>query len=769
MGEETVLVDPSEDIENLIARLRQSPSKNVTLVLASDKTRALNTLENFQALRKMAREEGFSFTFSGGGKTAKGLAKVLGFKVDSVESKEELEPAQTGARTASFSTPNYLKSPALENPTVPSPIIPSFSSDPSPAPTTPGPGYSPGSSPSDPLSLLGLFEEIPDSNDPVFQTELYGQSPAQTIQPPVTPSFDFNEKVQVPGSIQELPTKPNKIPGYRYDQAEAPGPSENNPNTESGQFKFAGEVNDPLTNDHEAPPSKSSRSFNFQEDSSPEEISRPVVASGPSRRLPKIPFEVEEKLTPARVSAVTPEIQKLLNPGQNKAAGKTKVQPGRGKRRLIALPFILVACLALVLLVLAGFLLTSPPRESPNFPIVIPIIAEEDPARISITYKTTPISNTVSILLDPGVPNPGTTTNVLSNTPTNPIATGGKMPVTAVSPGVLTVKGEYPAFGSKMEPTGTASGTITIINSTTRAVSYEAGRLIYNTRGISYRLKDATTVGGGNVFSGVQGKASGIVVADKAGPVGNLPNGFAIYITDAIAIQSGPILGGTEQAVKVVSGQDIETLKKSLVDKAQTEAQASLKEKYNPATQTLLGVNNLETNCQFNRSPGDVANLISGSCSFTPQGYVYNKADLQIALQDQLVPDPKSRVDPKSLSVSGEGQLKSDNGKLILMIPVSAQTYSPVDLNRVREALAQKTISEAQQIISNEFPQIERLDLSGVKGTKLPKAPKLEIFTLPVENPAPTQTQTPGPTISVSPSHSPQVSKSPLARSPVKP
>lgn len=105
MGEETVRVDPNEDLDTLIARLKQSRSKDVVLVLPA-KQRALQTLDNFYALRKSAREDGLNLTFSGGNKTLKGLAKLLGFRVEGGDDGEDAEMAEfTAGATEQITMP----------------------------------------------------------------------------------------------------------------------------------------------------------------------------------------------------------------------------------------------------------------------------------------------------------------------------------------------------------------------------------------------------------------------------------------------------------------------------------------------------------------------------------------------------------------------------------------------------------------------------------------------------------------------------------------
>ncbi len=730
MGEETVLVDPGEDFESLLGRLRQSPTKNLTLLLASEKSRALNSLENFQALRKMAREEGYTFTVSGGGRTAQGLAKVLGFRVET----REKSPLNSG------DTPFYL-SPAFSRPIPeaqpgsPGPSHPNgnLSLNPNPqSSTSVQGGFKLYPNQADPHSLLNLFEEIPDLNDPVHQAyTIKEEGPAiSEFNPPESPWVEENNPPTTflypfPGlGIQTRPIgegdpapktgyRAKKGPNFQDSSRDSEGSREDTPSESSPAFFRTGEG--PPPEERFGRISESTRGFS----------SRPY-------KPPPLMYEPEEE---GALSLAEPNISNPVNK-PSKLGSIPKYQSG-GQRvpkkplKFSYFPFILLFGGMVALVIIIGFLFLSP---TPTLSVSIPgIIPEQEVARLNLTYKTIPLSNTLTLSLEVS---PSTSPSGAANTTPTPITSPGNgpvlsLPLNPVSPGNLSVKGDYPAFGSRLEPYGTASGTLTVINGSTRPVSYEAGKIIYNNKGISFRLRDPISVAGGNVLAGTQGKASGVVVADRPGSVGNLPNGFVIYLTDSIAVQSGPITGGTEISVKVVSQGDIDALKKTLVEKAQVEAQASLKEKYNPSTQQLLVLNNLETTCQFNKAPGDVSNIVSGSCSFTPQGYTYNRLDLQRVLQENLVTDPRNKLVPNSLNVTGEGLFKSDNGRLTLQVPVKAQTYSPVDLARVKEALADRLLTEVPQVISSEFPQVEHLEIGGVKGNRLPRAEKLEVFTTP--------------------------------------
>lgn len=78
MAEETVRVDSTEDLDSLIQRLKHSGSKDVVLAVPED-ARSLQTLDQFNVLRREVKDAGLSVVFMGGNKTTRGLAKILGF------------------------------------------------------------------------------------------------------------------------------------------------------------------------------------------------------------------------------------------------------------------------------------------------------------------------------------------------------------------------------------------------------------------------------------------------------------------------------------------------------------------------------------------------------------------------------------------------------------------------------------------------------------------------------------------------------------------
>lgn len=770
MGEETVRVDPNEDLDTLIARLKQSRSKDVVLVMPQ-KTRALQTLDNFYALRKAARDEGMNLTFDGGNKTMKGLAKLLGFQVrggdggdddiadfaGNTTSQMSMSPAQTQPQM-SARPPTAFDGPPTGFMVQPSEMPParngSGRNEPMPPPLSRTPD--------------DFFNEIPDMSIPSIQPppmhndngfgngndqvltrnnvdNFFGGMDNSATPPPAPrtpePAFDFGGGSSPEGgrtmSYEEAMKTglfgggaTNLSEGFQFDTPADPQPTMSMSNFDDDDMGVP-----PVGADNAA------AKFRGGGARRGDDLDDPVIqgrGGRPARsKAPRQPRNGRGGgvAVPAGLAALGTRVNKILNPVERTSGGgmmKADISPVERERRrkqsqsttFIAVIAVSVLAIAIILGILFSFGVFNGTNNDTITPNPIATI------RVNLTYKTTPVSNTVSLLLDPGNTGGTNATQGQTNPATvgNGAGTGGRLPVTQISAADVQAKADYPAFGSKQQPTGTAQGNVTISNGTNQAVGYGAGAQLYKApNGVTYRLRDGITVPAGNVFAGVVGRASGVVVADRAGSVGNLPSGFSFYLNNSVAVQAGAIAGGSEQQVKVVSPADQEALKKQLVEKAKADALASMKNQYNPATQDMQ-IATGEPSCQFSKNPGDIADSFTGTCSVKPIAYVYSKDAFQKAVQEQLVSGPNQKIDLASMSIGNNGQLKTENNRLIYQTPVSASSYTPVDLAKFRDAIANKTRAEAQDIITRDYPSIASFVTTA---DKLPEAGKIEVVTTP--------------------------------------
>ena len=766
MAEETVRVDPEEDSDSLIARLKQARSKDVVLALPN-KTRALQTLDNFYALRKSARDDGLNLTFSGGNKTMKGLAKLLGFQIEGGDGSDDSDIAEfvgPGTSTEQLNGATSRPSPAFDGP----PAGFAIAQPPAINPPRNGNGAGRGEATSAPR---------PQTPDDFFNSINVPDMTIPSINPPPMPSgngngfendqvLDRNSAVNffgdlnIPGTSPLQTTRPAPPPetpsGFEgggsgegktmtYEQAMQSGLFGGANANLSQDFKFDAPIEPPLIDeDMVVPPPPTgddTAADRFRGRSGRREVDDNAPTRGGKKGKASVAKPKPSRqggpgriAVPAGLAALGARVNKVLNPVEKTTGGgmmRVEISPeerARRQKQSQRTTFIVFAVIALVIVGVVAAIVLSLRGNSVDNPAVNPV----GTTRLNLTYKTNPVSNTVTVLLDPNS-TPGTNSTTNPTTQGTGAATGGRLAVSQVSATAVTAKGEYPAFGKKSEPSGTAQGNVTFINASNQPTGYAAGTVLFTNRanGVTYRLREAVSVPAGNVFAGTQGRGNGVVVADRAGSVGNYSNGFSFTLGVAVGVTSGPIGGGSEQQVKAVSPQDIEAFTKQLVEQAQAEAQTGLKGKYDPNIQDIQILSTGQPSCQFNKNAGDVADSFSGSCTVTPQAYIYNKADLLRAAQEQLVVDPKLRLEPGSVKATGPAQLKNENNRLTLQLPVSGTSYGPIDTDKLKQSIANKLVAEAQTIMTTEYPQIERLDMGGVKDGKLPEASKLEIVVTP--------------------------------------
>jgi hypothetical protein len=80
MAVETIRIEPNESIDSIIQRLKRVGSTEILLILP-EQAKGLQTLDQFNVLRREVRDADLNVTFMGGNKTTRGLAKILGFSI----------------------------------------------------------------------------------------------------------------------------------------------------------------------------------------------------------------------------------------------------------------------------------------------------------------------------------------------------------------------------------------------------------------------------------------------------------------------------------------------------------------------------------------------------------------------------------------------------------------------------------------------------------------------------------------------------------------
>ena len=781
MAQETLMVDANEDLDAIIGRLRQARSKDVLVVLPN-KTRALETLDQFNALRRTVREEGINLTFSGGNKTVQGLAKLLGFQIDkgdgavaapAADSDNDNLPsgfASFGDTPSQQATRPFGGPPGgfvvngntsiLGQPTVPTGI-----------PQMDEPPASPrGRNAQDIFSGLANMQppEMPTRNTPPPPANFglsgdtpltrenapnfFGGGPA-IPNPPPPPAFDMGtgshtmsyEEAIGSGLLgDESPTRSNNsnLPFDLADDRDEDVPSilDNEPDTAAAEIRQRSGVR------------RGDR-----------EIAEPRVRGRGNRRARNAGTDpdlvVSKRRSPALGAGLTAAVagiggsfSRVVNagrrPSQATAEGikleRPKLAPDvQRERKKQSSAYMLLAGVAIlgIFLIVAGVLwslLTGGPSTPGNTQ------AGGAPQRVNLVLSTGQVTNTVSILLDTkagaastaapqGSPVSGSAST--SNPTDQQSGIAPRLGVTEINTGSITKEGEWPAFGSIKKVEGFAQGQVTIFNAGVSAKSYPAGQVLYKNpkSGVEYKLVNSLSVGAGDPVAGGRGQANGVVQAGVPGPVGNFEGASRIVLSDSVLANIGALNGGTERTVKIVSKEDMAALQKKLMDEAQADAKKQVDGKYNAETQGIQFLKTADPKCSFSKNVGEEADKLTGNCAVSSRAIVYNKTALVDAVKGALVKNPKQSIDPNTLKFNDDGQVKEENGRLIYTVGVTARIFQPLtddDKKSIGNLIIGKSAEDAKAAVLNGFPQLLDVNFGDFKGT-LPTDPtKLDLKTM---------------------------------------
>lgn len=782
MAQETLMVDANEDLDAIIGRLRQVRSKDVLVVLPN-KTRALETLDQFNALRRTVREESINLTFAGGNKTVQGLAKLLGFQIDKGDGAVAAPPAADSDNDnlpsgfANFGeTPSQQATRPFGGPPggfvvngntsmLGQPTIPTGIPQMDEPPASPRgrnaqdifsglanmqPPEMPNRSTPPPPANFGLSGDTPltRENAPNF----FGGGPA-IPNPPPPPAFDMSggshtmsyEEAIGSGLLgDESPTRSNSsnLPFDLADDRDEDVPSilDNEPDTAAAEIRQRSGVR---RGDREAAEPRVRSRGNRRDRGA---ITDPDLVVS-KRRGPALGAGLT-----AALAGVGGSFGRVVNAGrrptQVAAEGirldrpklAPEVQRERKKQSSLYSLFAYLAIAGIFLIVVGALwmLLTggSNPTGNPQ--------AGVNQQRVNLVLSTGQVTNTVSILLDTkagasstaapqGSPVSGSAST--SNPTDQQTGIAPRLGVTEINTGSITKEGEWPAFGSTKKVEGFAQGQVTIFNAGVSAKSYPAGQVIYKNpkTGVEYKLVNSLSVGAGDPVSGGRGQANGVVQAGVPGPVGNFEGAGRIVISDSVIANIGALNGGTERTVKVVSKEDMAALQKKLMDEAQTDAKKQVDGKFNAETQGIQFLKTADPKCSFSKNVGEESDKLTGNCAVSLRAIVYNKAALSDAVKGALIKNPKQSIEPSSLKFNDDGQVKEENGRLIYTVGVTARIFQPLtedDKKGISNLVLGKSAEDAKAAVLSAYPQLLDVNFSDFKGT-LPTDPtKLDLKTM---------------------------------------
>jgi hypothetical protein len=171
----------------------------------------------------------------------------------------------------------------------------------------------------------------------------------------------------------------------------------------------------------------------------------------------------------------------------------------------------------------------------------------------------------------------------------------------------VVVEGAHLATGVAEVGDGKATGAIRLFNPGSSGVTLPAGTWLATIKGQRYVLAERVYVPPTDIANQKLGTANTTVVAEKAGPDGNLASGLGRFnLGNGLQLQGlGPITGGTTRQIKTPSKSDLAELLTSLQSQSDARVRATLaaleapKEGPGPDDNQALAGSRLPPNYQF--------------------------------------------------------------------------------------------------------------------------------------------------------------------------
>jgi len=276
-----------------------------------------------------------------------------------------------------------------------------------------------------------------------------------------------------------------------------------------------------------------------------------------------------------------------------------------------------------------------------------------------------------------------------------------------------TINGEktIPVTGKKQvgDP---AKGSVTIFNKSSSSHAFTKGTVLVN-GSLEFTLNDDVNVASASEnlaqSSLTYGKGTVGIAATTIGSAGNLPASseftFKNVSSDVtVARNDSALTGGTSKDITVVSRADQDNLVKALttelVDKAKQELTASVS-----GTEQLIDttIKTSVVDKTFVEELDQEAKELHGKATIAVSGISYTKSDLVSLLGGSLGDEIPSGYlfDPKYTNATlSDTQVKKD-GKIMATAQLSGVATPQLDLPRIAQALAGKTITAAQEYLKS--------------------------------------------------------------------
>lgn len=264
-----------------------------------------------------------------------------------------------------------------------------------------------------------------------------------------------------------------------------------------------------------------------------------------------------------------------------------------------------------------------------------------------------------------------------------------------------------------------ASGEVTLFNRTSLEKTLKSGTEISYGK-LVFTLDSDVTIASKSTdsnYNDIAGKTNIYITADQIGVDSNLPSDTEFLVNNFskdsfVANNTSAFTGGTSEEVRVVSDEDLDSLRDTLLTKLQDLAQEELALESNDQTgifiQSELSDVILE---EYSADVGDSVNNFTLKMKLKTTGLAYNKSDIENLITDTVdssIPEGFTRAD-LPLEVETESAEANDD-EVTLDATVKIKLLPVIDLEILKKAIKGKGATELEEIFKS-LPGFKRAEV----------------------------------------------------------
>lgn len=274
--------------------------------------------------------------------------------------------------------------------------------------------------------------------------------------------------------------------------------------------------------------------------------------------------------------------------------------------------------------------------------------------------------------------------------------------------------------GRKVVPDGKAQGQVVFVNQTTNSVEVPQGTVLATGENVKFQTVQKITIPP-TIFAGPEqrfGTGRVGIIAIEGGTQGNVDKYKITRIDGDLAsrlqvMNDTPTSGGSNRTVRYVTAEDRQKLQSEAFKALRARLDSEMAKQYNPEKETLLvwpergGQNPAVVESTFSKNVDEEADRLEltmklrlSATAFQGDHVNQLMAELLVRRLAQAKPGYRLLPDDVKLGVPELTRIEP-SGVVVLTAGAAGRVTTRVDADRVREALVQKSLPEAESYLKS--------------------------------------------------------------------